>query len=65
MSQQTQTGESRSPAQQPPVARIGPRRLELISCDGCGRHFTTDDGPGMIAMIKGSCPDCGGSFRLD
>jgi hypothetical protein len=22
------------------------------------------DGPGLIAVIKGPCPDCGGSFQL-
>lgn len=39
-------------------------RLDLISCDGCGRSFLALDGPGMIAAIKGSCPDCGGRFKL-
>jgi hypothetical protein len=39
-------------------------RLDLIACDGCGRSFTTEDGPGMIAAISGQCPDCGGSFAL-
>jgi rRNA maturation endonuclease Nob1 len=39
--------------------------LEVIRCDGCGRSFATEDGPGMIAVIKGSCPDCGGTFRLE
>jgi rRNA maturation endonuclease Nob1 len=48
----------------------GPRReehdlLDLIRCDGCGRWFPTTDGPGMIRIIKGSCPDCGGTFHLD
>lgn len=38
--------------------------LDLISCDGCGRSFVTLDGPGMIAAIKGPCPDCGGRFGL-
>jgi rRNA maturation endonuclease Nob1 len=38
--------------------------LDVIACDGCGRRFTTDDGPGMIASIKGPCPDCGGRFQL-
>jgi hypothetical protein len=38
--------------------------LDLIACQGCGRCFATDDGPGMIAAIKGPCPDCGGRFRL-
>jgi rRNA maturation endonuclease Nob1 len=36
----------------------------MISCGGCGRRFATDDGPGMIALIKGPCPDCGGRFGL-
>lgn len=40
------------------------RRLELIACARCGRHFATDDGPGMIAVIVGPCPDCGGRFEL-
>jgi hypothetical protein len=26
--------------------------------------FTTLDGPGMLAAIKGPCPDCGGPFEL-
>ena len=38
--------------------------LDVIACDGCGRSFATEDGPGMIAVIKGPCPDCGGRFRL-
>lgn len=38
--------------------------LDLIVCDGCGRRFATGDGPGMIAAIKGPCPDCGGRFQL-
>jgi hypothetical protein len=42
----------------------GVDRLDLISCDGCGRSFTALDGPGMIAAIKGPCPDCGGRFQL-
>lgn len=39
--------------------------LDLIACDGCGRTFATEDGPGMIAAIVGPCPDCGGRFQLD
>jgi hypothetical protein len=39
--------------------------LEIIACDGCGRMIATEDGPGMIAIIKGPCPDCGGCFRLE
>jgi hypothetical protein len=39
-------------------------KLDEIACDGCGRWFLTTDGPGMIAVIKGPCPDCGGAFRL-
>lgn len=43
-----------------------PQELDLdeITCDGCGRSFMTMDGPGMIAAIKGPCPNCGGRFRL-
>jgi hypothetical protein len=41
------------------------RDLDLIRCDDCGRSFATEDGPGMIAGIKGPCPDCGGTFRLE
>ena len=52
MSHQTELGEDRS------------KRLEVIACDGCGRSFATDDGPGMMAVIKGPCPDCGGRFQL-
>lgn len=53
------------PKQRPvdgPSGRAG--RLDLISCDGCGRTFTTQDGPGMLTAIKGACPDCGGQFHL-
>ena len=39
-------------------------RLDVIACDGCGRCFATEDGAGMLAMIKGPCPDCGGHFEL-
>jgi hypothetical protein len=62
----TETDETRrvAPAPAPGRAPDRARPLELIACDGCGRHFTTDDGPGMIAMIKGPCPDCGGHFEL-
>jgi hypothetical protein len=42
----------------------GTRDLEVIACDRCGRSFATDDGPAMIAAIKGPCPDCGGRFEL-
>ena len=38
--------------------------LELIECDGCGRHFATLDAPGMLAAITGVRPTCAGSFRL-
>jgi hypothetical protein len=38
--------------------------LDVIACDGCGRSFATPDGPGMLAMIKGACPDCGGRFEM-
>jgi len=37
---------------------------DWISCGSCGRTFSTVDGPGMIAAIKGPCPDCGGTFEL-
>lgn len=39
-------------------------QLAMIVCTGCGRCFATEDGPGMVAAIKGSCPECGGRFRL-
>ncbi len=38
---------------------------DLIECDCCRRSFTTDDGAEMLAAIKGSCPSCGGTFRLE
>lgn len=63
MSHQTGTSEAggtRGPA--PTQAR--PQTLDVIACDACGRHFATTDGPGMIAAIKGPCPDCGGRFKL-
>jgi hypothetical protein len=37
---------------------------DLIECDGCGRSFVSDDAAGMLAAIKGTCPTCGGTFRL-
>jgi hypothetical protein len=37
---------------------------DRIACRGCGRWFTTTDGPGMLAAIKGSCPECEGAFEL-
>ena len=37
---------------------------ERIACRACGRWFTTTDGPEMLAMIVGPCPDCGGMFEL-
>jgi hypothetical protein len=40
------------------------RPLDVIACDTCGRSFATQDGPGMLAVIKGPCPDCGGRFQL-
>jgi hypothetical protein len=40
------------------------RPLDVIACDTCGRSFATHDGPGMLAVIKGPCPDCGGRFQL-
>ena len=39
-------------------------RLDVIACDGCGRCFATEDGEGMLAVLKGPCPDCGGRFEL-
>jgi len=38
--------------------------LELIECDGCGRHFATLAAPEMLAAITGVCPTCAGAFRL-
>lgn len=38
--------------------------LDEIACDGCGRSVMSTDGPGLIAVIKGPCPDCGGAFQL-
>jgi hypothetical protein len=35
-------------------ARERPQTLDVIATDG----------PGMIAAIKGPCPDCGGRFEL-
>jgi hypothetical protein len=46
----------------PPDATDG--RLDLIACDRCGRSFATEDGPGMLAAIKGPCPECGGTFQM-
>jgi len=37
---------------------------DLITCDGCGRSFTTDHAVEMLAAIKGPCPSCGGTFLL-
>lgn len=48
-----------------PVPVADPLRLDPITCDGCGRTFMAADGRKLIAQIKGSCPDCGGRFRLD
>jgi len=36
----------------------------LIECDVCGRSFTSDDPVAMLAVIRGPCPSCGGTFRL-
>jgi len=38
--------------------------MDMIACGGCGRSHVTNDGPGMIAAIKGPCPSCGGRFAL-
>lgn len=66
--------ETRQGAQPPADGPVGsvdriedrrtPTRLERIECEGCGRWFTTPDGPAMLVSIKGACPECGGSFRL-
>ncbi|MDX6719878.1 MAG: hypothetical protein QOJ63_2132 [Solirubrobacteraceae bacterium] len=37
---------------------------ELIECDDCGRSFATEQPVEMLAAIKGTCPTCGGRFRL-
>jgi hypothetical protein len=42
--------------------RLAP--LDEIACDGCGRSVMSTDGPGLIEVIVGPCPDCGGAFRL-
>jgi hypothetical protein len=60
-----QTGKSEAGGTRWPAPMQGrPQTLDVIACDGCGRHFATTDGPGMIAAIKGPCPDCGGRFKL-
>jgi hypothetical protein len=61
MSHQTETSKT---GEMTVPARDRDRPLDLIACGGCGRRFATDDGPGMIAAIKGPCPDCGGRFQL-
>jgi hypothetical protein len=38
--------------------------MDMIACDGCGRPVVTNDGPGMMAALKGPCPSCGGRFAL-
>jgi hypothetical protein len=49
----------------PPAGLPTPEpKCDWIVCDGCGRTFSTMDGRGMIAAIKGPCPDCGGTFEL-
>jgi hypothetical protein len=50
------------PAAQDPDSRLAP--LDEIACDGCGRSVMSTDGPGLIAVIEGPCPDCGGTFEL-
>lgn len=47
-----------------PIAdeRLAP--LDEIACDGCGRSVMSTDGPSLIAVIVGPCPDCGGTFHL-
>jgi DNA-directed RNA polymerase subunit RPC12/RpoP len=63
VSQSTETSKTGEAAKTAP-AEGRARRLDLIACDGCGRRFATDDGAGMIAAIKGPCPDCGGRFLM-
>jgi rRNA maturation endonuclease Nob1 len=46
------------------ISGLRSRPPDVIACNGCGRRFATEDGPGMIAVIKGPCPDCGGRFEL-
>jgi hypothetical protein len=60
-----QTGTSEAGGTSGPATTQGrPQTLDVIACDGCGRHFATTDGPGMIAAIIGPCPNCGGRFKL-
>jgi hypothetical protein len=63
MSHQARAGEAGGAKGSSP-ARAHLETLDVIACDRCGRHFATTDGPGMIAAIKGPCPDCGGRFEL-
>ncbi len=63
MSLRPETGKGGGPSGRAPT-QGRPEALDVIACDGCGRHFATTDGPGMIAAIKGPCPDCGGRFEL-
>jgi hypothetical protein len=63
MSHQTGTRET-GETSRPLPAQGRTLQLEVIACDGCGRRFATDDGPGMLALIKGTCPDCGGRFQM-
>ncbi len=54
-----------APPNRPPGALPAPELdCDWIVCDGCGRTFSTTDGPGMISAIEGPCPDCGGAFEL-
>ena len=65
MSRQIRTSEAGGTSEGPLPGRGRPQSLDVIACDGCGRHFATTDGPGMIAAIETcSCPDCGGRFEL-
>lgn len=63
MSHRTETSETAETTRAAPTMRRS-LPLHLIACDGCGRRFATDDGPGMIALLKGPCPGCGGRFQL-
>jgi len=54
----------RAPQEKQELPKLVSGPLDVIACSGCGRRFATEDGPGMIAVIKGPCPDCGGRFEL-
>jgi hypothetical protein len=78
MSHHTEAGDARGRVTGPPRAGVADRerrdgrgsvldpipQLDVIACDGCGRCFATEDGSGMLAVLEGPCPDCGGRFEL-